>query len=78
MDGDMSIPAVDNGKRPSPPPDQPPLKRLKEDDDTLHDNEDKGSSRQACPHLKRSESHGISEYVCKAHNGFFGECSFCN
>lgn len=60
----------DSVKRPSPALDQPPLKRLKEDEGVP---KNQGPEiRKSCPTLKRSESHGITEYVSKAHNGFFG------
>ena len=78
----MSISTLDSEKRSSPPPDQPPPKRLKEnggesgnsDLETQPKSDAIGKeSRPTCPTLKRSESHGITEYVSKAHNGFFGE-----
>ena len=71
-------------KRSSSPEDQPPLKRLKDngavkDDGSENDkddiNEDKSNdaSQTKLPTVKKSENHGITEYVSKAHNGFFGE-----
>ena len=80
MDVDNS-PPIKSEKRFSASEDQPPVKRLKEEavDGTLGDVVDAaldsvGASKPACPTVKRSESHGITEYVSKAHNGFFGEC----
>jgi len=78
MDVDNS-PPIKSEKRFSAAEDQPPVKRLKEEavDGTLGDVVDAalesvGASKPACPTVKRSESHGITEYVSKAHNGFFG------
>ena len=73
MDEDVS--SVTSEKRSSPTTEDPPPKRLKEDDDDPKDAHD-GDDAKLCPTLKRSENHGITEYVSKAHNGFFGEC-FC-
>ena len=79
MDVDNS-PPLKLEKRFSASDDQPPVKRLKEEavDGSLGDVVDSalnsvGASKAACPTVKRSESHGISEYVSKAHNGFFGD-----
>ena len=65
--------------------DQPPLKRLKDEKagDSINDTQsneladvvanDAVRNKQLLPTIKKSENHGITEYVSKAHNGFFGE-----
>ena len=72
-------------KRSSSSDDQPPLKRLKDEKaaDLINDTQsnelndavvdDSSRTKQMLPTLKKSENHGITEYVSKAHNGFFGD-----
>ena len=88
MSAEDSLSTIDSGKRSSSSIEQPPLKRLKEDEEDSNDRKpetdvkgDNGNdtdaakdARPSCPTLKRSDNHGITEYVSKAHNGFFGEC----
>ena len=75
MSSEDGVPHVE--KRAPPCDGQPPLKRLKED--AVEDDEGEQTSvtrpmKQMLPTVKKSENHGITEYVSKAHDGFFGEC----